>query len=379
MLSKDVLVNSFKTNYDTALKFVNQNNLPEAKNCFKKSLESAIKLIECTFSGEKESYKAKAMNIAQLIERIDAKIAEAGNKPAGGNGSTGGAKGDKPGEAAKKTETPPPPPISVEEAFEKLNSLTGLSKVKEEVNTLVAELRAQKMRESRGMHTSNTNRHLVFAGSPGTGKTTVARIMADIYRALGVLEKGHLVEVAREDLVAGYVGQTGPKTQEKINEAMGGVLFIDEVYRLAEGGQNDFGQEAVGALLKAIEDYRDKFIVVIAGYERNMEDFMKMNPGLASRFPNYIHFEDYTGSEMFKIFEGMCKKDEYQFGDEVRDFLKNKFDSMYENRGSDFGNARDVRNFFERAKKKQNVRVSRIGASISDEDLITLTLADVSD
>ena len=373
MLSKDELVAKFNADYDTALKFVNQNNLPEAKNFLKEALGSALKLVECTFDREKAMYKAKAVNIAKLVEAIIAKIVKVGSKPEGDNDAT------DEGEQGGIVSTSVPSPLDLEKLFEKLNSLVGLSKVKEEVNMLIAELRAQKMRGSRGMHIAYTQRNLAFAGSPGTGKTTVARIMADIYRALGVLEKGHLVEVAREDLVAGYVGQTGPKTQEKINEAMGGVLFIDEVYRLAEGGQNDFGQEAVGALLKAIEDYRDKFIVVIAGYERNMEDFMKMNPGLASRFPNYIHFEDYTGSEMFKIFEGMCKKDEYQFGDEVRDFLKNKFDSMYENRGADFGNARDVRNFFERSKKKQNVRVSKIGASISDEDLITLTLADVSD
>ena len=374
MDNKDLLKNSFKTNYDAAIKFINSNNLVQAKACFKKALESAMKITNITFGAEKDMYQNKAVSVAQLIERINAKMEESSNRPAGG--STGG---NPPPEATPST-TPPPErrQVSVEESFEKLNALTGLSAVKEEVNTLVAEIRAQQLRAARGLHTSSTNRHLVFAGSPGTGKTTVARIMADIFCSLGVLEQGHLVEVAREDLVAEYVGQTGPKTQKKIDEAMGGVLFIDEVYRLAEGGQNDFGREAIGTLLKAIEDCRDKFIVVIAGYEKNMEDFMGMNPGLASRFPTTIHFEDYTGSEMFKIFEGMCKKDDYQFGNDVKEYLIEKFNSMYENRGKDFGNARDVRNFFEKAKKRQNVRVSKLGAGVSDEELVSFTLADVS-
>ena len=375
MENKDLLVSSVRTNQETAVKLINDNNLPQAKLYLKKALESAIKLKNGTVGREQELYTTKAVSIAQLIERIDAKMNEEATKQPGGDTPP---PQDQNGKKPEEKKEQPPRQVSIEESFEKLNSLTGLSVVKEEVNTLVAEIRVQKQRQERGLHSSNTSRHLVFAGNPGTGKTTVARIMSDIFCSLGVLEKGHLVEVSREDLVAGYVGQTGAKTQEKIEEAMGGVLFIDEVYRLAEGGQNDFGREAVGTLLKAIEDYRDKFIVIIAGYEKNMEDFMQLNPGLASRFPTTIHFEDYTGSEMFKIFEGMCKKDDYRYGDTVREYLIQKFNDMYENRGADFGNARDVRNLFEKTKKKQNVRVAKLGSQLSDEDFATITLEDLT-
>ena len=263
----------------------------------------------------------------------------------------------------------------MEQALAKLNELIGLNGVKREVESLTAELEMKMLREESGLKSSGTTHHLIFAGSPGTGKTTVARIMADILYSLGAIEKGQLVEVGKEDLVAGYVGQTGLKTQKAIEDSMGGVLFIDEVYRLAEGGENDFGKEAVGVLLKAVEDCRGEFVVVLAGYENRMNDFLDMNPGLKSRFPNTIHFDDYTPDEMFRIFEGMCKKNQYTISPAVAPMIMGKLTTMYQTRDENFGNARDVRNVYEKIIKNQNLRLYHLkknGTPISKDMLMTI-------
>ncbi|MBQ6265842.1 MAG: AAA family ATPase [Clostridia bacterium] len=256
-----------------------------------------------------------------------------------------------------------------------LNSLIGLDEIKKDVESLIGFVKMQKMRREIGMQSVPVSLHLVFSGNPGTGKTTVARILAGLYREIGILEKGHLVEVDRADLVAGYVGQTAIKTQEKIQEAMGGVLFIDEAYTLTKDG-NDFGQEAIDTLLKAMEDNRDSFVVIVAGYRDLMEVFINSNPGLRSRFNKYFNFQDYTSDELIRIFENMCEKYEYTYDDETFECIVDTICKMVLNKNENFANARDIRNLFESIVTRQAMRVSSMPLP-TKEDMMTITVDDI--
>lgn len=219
--------------------------------------------------------------------------------------------------------------------------------------------------------------HMVFSGNPGTGKTMIARIMARIYRSLGVLSKGHLVEVDRAGLVAGYIGQTAEKTRQVVEKALGGVLFIDEAYTLsAHKGENDFGQEAIDTLLKAMEDHREDLVVIVAGYDGLMDEFIHSNPGLESRFNRYLHFDDYTVDEMLSILDLQLRKGQYRLDDgawkAVREYIE------ISNTGSiAFGNARGVRNIFERLLVAQANRLSAINSPDKDA-LMTIVEQDVT-
>ena len=220
---------------------------------------------------------------------------------------------------------------------------------------------------------------MVFLGNPGTGKTTVARLLAKIYRCIGVLSKGQLVEVDRSGLVAGFVGQTALKTQEVVQKAIGGVLFIDEAYALVnqENG-NDFGHEAIEVLLKNMEDHRDDLIVIVAGYTGPMEKFIHANPGLESRFNKYFFFEDYDGGQLMEIFQSMCRKNGYQLSAEGETWVREDLKELYENRDENFGNARDVRNLFEKAVARQSDRVAQL-ESPTKEQLMELRPEDLKD
>ena len=214
----------------------------------------------------------------------------------------------------------------------------------------------------------------MFTGNPGTGKTTIARILAKIYKDIGVLSKGQVVEVDRAGLVAEYIGQTAPKTMKKINEAKGGILFIDEAYTLSKGDSKDFGQEAIDTILKAMEDNREDFIVIVAGYPDLMNDFINSNPGLQSRFNKYIEFPDYNAEEMFEIFQMMCKKYEYTLEDDAFECVKKILDDLIINKDERFANARTVRNLFETAITKQASRLSK--GEYADEDMQILKKED---
>ena len=217
----------------------------------------------------------------------------------------------------------------------------------------------------------------MFSGNPGTGKTTVARLLAQIYHELGILSKGQLIEVDRSGLVGGYVGQTAIKTQGVIQQALSGVLFIDEAYTLARGNDsNDYGQEAIDTILKAMEDHRDDLVVIVAGYPDLMERFINSNPGLKSRFNKYIHFEDYTPEELLEIFDSMCKKAGLTATRTARNWVLHVFTEEYENRDETFANGREVRNFFEKAVVNQANRLAN-EAYLNDEDVSTLTAEDV--
>lgn len=266
-------------------------------------------------------------------------------------------------------------PERIEDLKKELASYIGLEDVKKEVETLINLVTIQKLRKENDLPVNDLSLHMVFSGNPGTGKTMIARLMARIYKSLGILSKGQLVEVDRSGLVAGYVGQTAIKTGEVIEKALGGVLFIDEAYALTNRGGNDYGQEAVDTLLKAMEDHRDDLIVIVAGYTELMQEFVHSNPGLESRFNRFLHFPDYSIDEMMAIFDMRCSQNRYTLAEDAKPILRDllKLKSM-DVKG--FGNARGVRNLFERAVTAQANRLST-DPDITKEDLMLLTADDI--
>ena len=278
---------------------------------------------------------------------------------------------------AEKTDTEEKKP-DFDELMAQLDSLVGLDDVKKDIKNLMNLVKVRRLRKENGLPIPPMSLHMVFMGNPGTGKTTVARIISGLYAAIGVLEKGQLIEVDRSGLVAGYVGQTALKTQEVIKSALGGVLFIDEAYSLASGGENDFGREAIETILKAMEDHRDELIVVVAGYDGPMEKFINSNPGLQSRFNKYFYFPDYNGEQLLYIFKGQCKKNGYALTEEAEAEAKAMFEELYENRGENFGNGRDVRNVFEDTVVRQSNRVAALDAPTKD-DLMQFLPEDLRD
>lgn len=257
-----------------------------------------------------------------------------------------------------------------------LNELIGLRQVKSELQSLTRFIEVNQKRKEAGLRVAAISYHCVFAGNPGTGKTTVARILAGIYRQLGILKKGQLIETDRSGLVAEYVGQTAVKTNKMIDRAIGGVLFIDEAYTLAQGGENDYGREAIATLLKRMEDERDRLVVILAGYTNEIEQFINSNPGLRSRFNRYVHFDDYTEEELFQIFILQAQKYDYHLDDEAKGALRSLLRDKVENRQKDFGNARYVRNLFESVIENQAVRLSA-NKETDKESLAIITKADI--
>ena len=268
-----------------------------------------------------------------------------------------------------------PPKEDMADLRRELDGYIGLREVKKEVTNLINMATVYKLRQDHELPNPDMSLHLVFSGNPGTGKTMIARFMARVYHALGLLSKGRLIEVDRSGLVAGYIGQTALKTAKVLESAMGSVLFIDEAYTLTSKSENDFGFEAVDTILKAMEDNRDDLVVIVAGYTELMEEFIDSNPGLRSRFNKYIEFPDYSGQEMMDIFRMNCSKSYYSLTPEADEEIRSYLEAV-ESAAGEFGNARGVRNTFEKILTEQANRIAAL-ETVTREDLMTITLDDV--
>jgi len=261
---------------------------------------------------------------------------------------------------------------NLEEINKELDEIVGLKEVKEYIYSLQSHILMQEKRRQQGLITSDVNKHMIFTGNPGTGKTTIARLISRYMKAIGALSQGQLVEVTRADLVAQYVGQTAPLTLKVIKSALGGVLFIDEAYSLYRGEQDSFGLECIDMIVKAMEDYRDDLIVILAGYDKEMEGFLESNSGLKSRFPNIIHFPDYTGEELYQIACIQAKSKGYVLSDDIHDYLVEYFNNIQSKKAREAGNGRLARNVIEDAILNQSKRI----ININSDDLNTLILED---
>ena len=356
--------------------------------CYSRKLATCLKLVLISFAlidGNVEYDEARHISLVYqtLIDECDKEkvmffrddtdpfsyVSESHTEPKPATFTNTRPSGNRKVPASPRKETKNSP-------FEELNSLIGLSNVKQEIKEISDFAAVQNARAERGLPTSEMSYHLVFTGNPGTGKTTVARLVAQIYKELGILSKGHLIEASAKDLVAGYVGQTATKTYDIICKAHGGVLFIDEAYALMDSTGQGYGHEAVDTLLKEMEDHRGDLAIIVAGYDDEMEQFINSNPGLKSRFNRFIHFEDYSAEEMLLIFKSLCKKNAYTLDPLAEKKVSDYLDYICANKTDGFANARTARNFFESVITKQAARISSVEDK-TDALLSTICVEDI--
>jgi hypothetical protein len=332
---------------------------------------SACALDTLTTEGELQALEQFRTTLLQAMEVAGLRNPWTGRAPLSGRSVAAPA---GPPAVDPAVPSPAATPRPIDELLSELDAMIGLQEVKAQVRLVTNQIRVQQLRRQHHLPVPDASHHLVFTGNPGTGKTTVARLVAQIYRTLGVVERGQLVESGRVDLVAGYMGQTAARTTAVFESACGGVLLIDEAYALNQGTEDDFGREAVNTLVKLIEDRRQEVVVVVAGYPREMEEFLDANPGLRSRFPRTIHFPDYSTDELVEIFDSLCEDSSYRLTLEARARVRSVFASEPRTKG--FGNGRLARNLFEAALERQAGRLVAL-AGPTDDDLCQLSEADV--
>lgn len=377
--SKDIFEDTDSSRKPSAAELLDQarRKRPDPLEDAKKALREAQDLMSRTeeiAQNMDESNKKKMEELMKLTNETG-EVRPVGMPQGASKGGESAAATGGPGPEGQEEEQKPQEPEK--DPMEELESLVGLTTIKDDVKELMAFVKIQKMRSDAGLRSVPVSLHLVFTGNPGTGKTTVARIIGRLYKQIGVLSKGQLVEVDRSGLVAGYVGQTALKTQEQIRKAMGGVLFIDEAYALAQK-DDAFGQEAIDTVLKAMEDHRDDLVVIVAGYTKPMEKFINSNPGLKSRFNKYFEFPDYTIDELEAIFYLNCRKYDYIVEEDAKKQIRARIIGRKMMRQENFANAREVRNMFEDIITNQARRVAAMENPTHD-DMMRITIEDLSD